>query len=356
MADVVPLDVRLGHTDSDGTSHRLRWGFIGTGGISSDWAKCLAKVPGAELEAVAARSLSSAKEFAETHGVKAAVESYTELVKRDTVDIVYVGTITSLHKEHAMMAIAAGKHVLCEKPLAESTIDAEEMFALAKEKGVMLQEGLWTRFFPAVEHARLLIEQGVIGDVVMAAADFPDRCYAAQISPLAFGAAKTPTHIVASSRERDGMGGAIVQYGETGTTVLSFPSWGSEFQEVLQFTGTKGRVTLDGYGHAPTRLSLHLTPAGVPPEPQGHTSTSQNGVEPVTTVHTYPVPQPTGYPSPGWHYTNQTGFVYQAEAVHRCLAAGLRECPQYTAEESLHVMRILDGINASEALGASSRL
>eukprot|EP01043_Picozoa_sp_COSAG02_P041227 COSAG02_NODE_3401_length_6805_cov_70.980763_3_plen_246_part_00 len=241
----------------------------------------------------------------------------------------------------------------------------------------MLQEGMWTRFFPAVEHARLLLEQGAIGDVVMASADFPDRCYAAQISPLAFGEGNTPTSIVASSRRSDGAGGAVVQYGETGTTVLSFPPWTSEFQEALQLTGTKGRITLDGYGHAPTRLSIHLIPSGVPIEPQGHTSTSQTGVDPVTHVHTYPVPLPTGYPAPGWHvstrqaqmfcgcymhrirpailpvcfsqYTNQTGFIYQAEAVHRCLAAGLRECPQYTKEDSLHVMQILDQINAAEA-------
>eukprot|EP01043_Picozoa_sp_COSAG02_P041226 COSAG02_NODE_3401_length_6805_cov_70.980763_2_plen_210_part_00 len=96
------------------------------GGISSDWAKTLRDVPGAELEAVAARSLSSATEFAEEHGVRTALESYTELVQSDTVDIVYIGTITSLHKEHATMAIAAGKSVLCEKPLAESVTDAEE--------------------------------------------------------------------------------------------------------------------------------------------------------------------------------------------------------------------------------------
>ena len=51
-------------------------------------------------------------------------------------------------------------------------------------------------------------------------------------------------------------------------------------------------------------------------------------------------------------YTNQTGFIYQAEAVHRCLAAGLHECPQYTEADSLHVMRILDGVSAVEAQAA----
>ena len=68
----------------------------------------------------------------------------------------------------------------------------------------MLQEGLWTRFFPAVEHARKLLASGTIGDVVMARADFPDRCYAVQLSPLAFGPNAVPTNVVGSSRSVDG--------------------------------------------------------------------------------------------------------------------------------------------------------
>jgi hypothetical protein len=58
--------------------------------------------------------------------------------------------------------------------------------------------------------------------------------------------------------------------------------------------------------------------------------------------------QPIGYPHPDWHYTNQTGFLYQAQAVHRCAAAGLRECPQFTKADSLHMLAILDGITANE--------
>ena len=59
-------------------------------------------------------------------------------------------------------------------------------------------------------------------------------------------------------------------------------------------------------------------------------------------------------PAPGWHYTNQTGFDYQAQAVHRCMAASLRECPQYTRAESLHVLRLLDRIGQAEAQPAAA--
>ena len=141
-----PLDVRSGLTTADGTSFPLRWGFIGTGGISSDWAKCLtASCPGATLASVAARTEATAAAFAEEHGVTRSAASYEELVADPEVDIIYIGTITPLHKAHTMLAIAAGKHVLCEKPLAESAADAEEMYAAADAQGVMLQEGMWTR-------------------------------------------------------------------------------------------------------------------------------------------------------------------------------------------------------------------
>ena len=77
-----------------------------------------------------------------------------------------------MHKEHCLLAMEAGKHVLCEKALAKNVADAREMYAAAERNGVMLQDGVWTRFFPAVEHARSLIESGEIGDVVMVQSDF----------------------------------------------------------------------------------------------------------------------------------------------------------------------------------------
>jgi predicted dehydrogenase len=73
---------------------------------------------------VGARSLAAAAEFAAAHGVAAAFGSYAEMLAAPGVDVVYIGTITPLHKEHALLAIAAGKAVLCEKPLAASAADA----------------------------------------------------------------------------------------------------------------------------------------------------------------------------------------------------------------------------------------
>ena len=121
--------------------------------------------------------------------------------------------------------------------------------------------------------------------------------------------------------------GAVLRYAK-GCAVLSFPSWSCEMPEVCEVIGTKGRLTLEDWGAHPSRVTLRVTPEKCWEEPQGHSSTAQNGVRPYTEQVTYPVPEPVGLPAAGWHFVNQHGFVYQAQAIHRCLAAGLKECPQ----------------------------
>ncbi|MCY3812647.1 MAG: Gfo/Idh/MocA family oxidoreductase [Gammaproteobacteria bacterium] len=215
-----PLDVRQGVTDAKDIAHPLRWGILGTGNISAQWVWCLQQVPGATTVAAAARDKDRAQAFADRHGIGTAYDSYADMVAAPDVDIVYVGTITRLHKEHTLLAIEAGKHVLCEKPLAVNADDAAEMYAAAKAQGVMLQDAMWTRFFPAVEHARFAIRAGVIGDVSLVQSDFFDPIYTIQAGPLGFGAEATPTRVVATGRQG---GGAIVEYGEGKVAVLSDP-------------------------------------------------------------------------------------------------------------------------------------
>lgn len=336
------MDIRLGLTKVSDTAYPLRWGILGASKISADWCTCLKEIPGATLAAVAARDPANASAFAEKHGVARAHASYVELVSDPGVDIIYVGTITPLHKQHSMLAIAAGKHVLCEKPLAETAEDAREMFAAAESKGVMLQEGMWTRYFPAVEHARQLIEAGEIGQVNLVQADFTDMCYAVQYAPFAFGAGPPAAVVATGDLSGEGSGAAVVNYGPQGCAVLTFPPWKSEFPEVCEIIGTKGRLTLDPWAHSPTRITVRISPDVCYQEPQGHTSTSQNGIPPLLTQVEYPIPEPVGYPNPNWNYVNQRGFVYQAAAVHRCRAAGLMECPQFSKADSLRVMELLD--------------
>ena len=336
-----PMDVRLGITKSADVAFPLRWGIIGAGRISAQWVMCLHACEGATVTAVAAREADRAKEFAAKYGITSAYGSYAQMVAAEDVDIVYVGTITRLHKAHSLLAIEASKHVLCEKPLAENASDARAMYAAAKEKDVMLQDGMWTRFFPAVEHARAAIEAGTIGEVVMTQSDFFDPIYTIQAAPLAFGAQAVPTAITVAGRKA---GGAIVEYGSDKCAVLTFPPFNCELPEVTEFIGTKGRITLEQPGHCPTRITIRVSP------PNGVPSRYRTANAPAPVQHfEYPLPGSVSIPTA---FPNQHGFLYQAEAVHRCLAAGLRQCPQYNQDESLHAMDLLTEINKAKQAAA----
>ena len=97
-----------------------------------------------------------------------------------------------------LMAIAAGKHVLCEKPFTDTAEQAREVYAAAEAKGLFCQEGMWVRYFPAYEHAKAAIELGVIGDIKGVSADYPDRvCPSSPPSPLA-----PPVHKTAGTCSR----------------------------------------------------------------------------------------------------------------------------------------------------------
>jgi predicted dehydrogenase len=158
-----PRDVSLGLTRAEDVAFPLRWGIIGAGEISRQFVRSSRECAGATMAAVASRSQDTADAFAIAHGVDKAYDGIESMLASADVNIVYVGTPDNLHKEHSLMAIEAGKHVLCEKALAKSVEDAREMYAAAERNNVMLQDGVWTRFFPAVEHARSLIEAAPLG-------------------------------------------------------------------------------------------------------------------------------------------------------------------------------------------------
>ena len=262
LPPATPLDVRQALTKAEDVAFPLRWGIVGAGSISTQWVGCLRACAGATVAAVAARDAQRAQAFAARHGIPAAYGSYQALVAADDVDIVYIGTITRLHKAHALLAIAAGKHVLCEKALAENVQDAGAMHAAAREAGVMLQDAMWTRFFPAVEHARAAIEAGVIGEPVLVQSDFFDPIYTIQAATLAFGATAQATKVTASGRRA---GAAIVEYGDGKCAVLTFPPSNSELAETTEIIGTKGRITLEQPGHCPTAITIRVPePGGVP--------------------------------------------------------------------------------------------
>ena len=143
----------------------IRMGIMGTGMIV-DWImNDIRKASNIRVTAIASRSLDRAREAAVRYGIETAYGSYEELAQSDCVDLVYVATPNSEHCANALAAMAQGKHVLCEKPMALNESECARMIECARRNHVFLMEGVWTRFFPAVRRISTLLEQGAIGEI-----------------------------------------------------------------------------------------------------------------------------------------------------------------------------------------------
>lgn len=139
--------------------------LIGAGAIGGLRAAALAKTPGLKLQVVADVRPAAAAQLAQLYGVDSTVD-WRVAVGRSDIGLVIISTPPNLHMPVAVAAAAAGKHLLCEKPLAHTLADAEQICAAARAQGVMLKTGFNHRYFPAMRYARRLIDKGTIGAVV----------------------------------------------------------------------------------------------------------------------------------------------------------------------------------------------
>ncbi len=157
-------------------NEKIRWGILSTGKIAHAFARDLQLLPDAELIAVGSRSQSSAERFGDVFDVPHRHSSYEDLAVDPDVDVIYVATPHHLHKDNTIMALRAGKAVLCEKPIAINASETEAMIRTAREEGRFLMEAMWTRFVPVVAAVRaLVLQKDAIGPLRMFAGDFGFR-------------------------------------------------------------------------------------------------------------------------------------------------------------------------------------
>ncbi|NXQ56340.1 DHDH dehydrogenase, partial [Anthoscopus minutus] len=142
-----------------------RWGICSAGAISHDFAVALKTLPPTEhtMVAVAARDLGRAQAFARRFGVPRAYGSYEELAEDPDVDVVYVGVVNPAHLPTGLLFLRRGRAVLMEKPMALGAHEVAKLVETARERGVFLMEGFWTRFFPAWRRLRSLATGGDLG-------------------------------------------------------------------------------------------------------------------------------------------------------------------------------------------------
>jgi predicted dehydrogenase len=149
------------------TDQPLRWGIVSTGRIAGVFARDLPGAFEGVLQAVGSRTLASAQRFAGEHGIAGEHThgSYAALFADPTVDAVYVATPHPEHKEAVLAALAAGKHVLCEKPIGMNLEEVEEMQAAAVAADRTLMEAWMYRCHPQTKRLVELVKSGVIGEL-----------------------------------------------------------------------------------------------------------------------------------------------------------------------------------------------
>jgi predicted dehydrogenase len=148
-----------------GVPDRLRWGILGTAGIARKvFLPALAEAGGVAA-AVASRDGDRAARWAAEHGVDRPVSGYQRLIDDPTIDAVYVPLPNSLHAEWTIRALRAGKPVLCEKPLAGSLPETEQVLAVATETGTLLWEAFVFPFHDQMARIRALLAEGAIGEL-----------------------------------------------------------------------------------------------------------------------------------------------------------------------------------------------
>lgn len=147
----------------------LGWGIIGTGGFAGSATAPAIKALGerGSLVGVVSRDQGRADAIAAQHGARRAYTDYADLLRDRDVDIVYISTPNAQHAEQALAAARAGKHVLCEKPLALSAADARRMVDAFGAAGLKLGTHFQTRHHTAFVETKRLLEQRAIGDVIL---------------------------------------------------------------------------------------------------------------------------------------------------------------------------------------------
>lgn len=144
---------------------KLRWGFLSTARINRALIPPLLSSERNELTAVASRDLARAQAYAKEKNIPRAFGSYEEMLTDPDVDVIYNPLPNSLHTEWTIKAVQAGKHVLCEKPLANTVEEVDAMAGAAQKAGVVLMEAFMYRHHPQTLKVKEMVDGGAIGDL-----------------------------------------------------------------------------------------------------------------------------------------------------------------------------------------------
>ena len=312
----------------------LKWGIIAPGGIANKLAEAVRDFTAGTVVAVGSRDAARAAEFAAKHGIARSYGSYTELVEDDEVEAVYVASPHSGHRDHAVLAMNAGKHVLIEKALARNSTEVEEIFSAAQQNNVFAMEAMWTRHLPHIAEVRRRLADGAIGEIVTVTADHgqaldlpndhrlknPELAGGALLDlgvyPISFTVdlLGVPEEISATGRLTDtGVDGhvaLVLGYGPKTLAQIDTTLW-TKTPTTAVISGTEGSIEIDGDFYGPNLARLRRADRDR------------------TVVEEWGGPVPNG-------------FQFQVAEAARCVAEGKQESERMTWASSRTVMAIMD--------------
>lgn len=312
----------------------FRWGIAGTGRIAEKFVEGLRQVPDAQVSAVCSRSDEKSRSFATQRGIPTSHGSYEALASDPDIDIVYVATPNSRHRDDSELFLRAGKHVLCEKPFALNEVEARSTVATARAQGRFVMEAIWSRFLPVYVALGEVLASEPIGKITRVEADFgftaptnPDH----RVNDRALGGgALLDLGIYCLHLARFVLGGhdSVTATGELNdqgvdvdaTYSLSYRSGATATLRstirhntpcAAKISGENGTIEIDRFMHHPPGFSVNVN---------GH--------------------------APVYHRHDETGqgLRHQVFEVHRCISQGFIESPRLPHAETLAFATTMDEI------------
>lgn len=277
-------------------SKEFRWGILGTGGIARAFARDLSYLNNHTVAAVGSRTKKGAEDFSMEFPKCTAYSSYESLVADQEIDAIYVATPHPMHVTHAILALDAGKPVLCEKPFSINTTEARQMVEASIQNNVALLEAMWMRFLPHIFELRKILASGVLGEIVSVTADhgqrLADQGIVRLVEPSLAGGALLDlgiypvsfAHMVLGVPESIEADAVMTDKGVDASTSMLF-TYKSGAQAILTTTmvaqtpcravisGINGWLEIDRTFYNPTSMRVHLydgTTTEYPSDYKGH--------------------------------------------------------------------------------------
>jgi predicted dehydrogenase len=348
----------------------IRWGLWGTGRISYHVAQDLHLVPGASVAGVGGRRVDAARALAALHPGAQAFDSLDALLAHERVDAVYVATPDGLHRADATKVLAAGKPLVCEKPLGASLADVQVIVDAARRRGVFMMEAMWMRFLPAIRALKADVDAGRIGAVRFMQGSFSyadarrghepyvgmaesmlyDRgIYLLALAQLLAGPASR--EVSARPLEWPGRGGCAfdVRFAD-GAVLAGWCGNAGVAANGFDIVGERGSISIPGPFFKPHAYVLHEHGEAVRHGPAAIGGSDARGAGWVakakaTKRRVQPLLDGLKHVAKGGSLNFLgNGYQFQFTEVQRALARGATQCEGMTWDDSLALARVLEAL------------